>query len=100
MSRDMNAVVEIGIHGFDHRTAAAIKNVDGGYPAGIHVIQEAAVAHASHRRIARGHRGGLLTAARGQAGNPTRAEQLPSEEGHHGHREQPEGNQTPALVHS
>ena len=96
----LHAVVEIGIDGFDHRAAAPVKDIDGRDPARIDVIEEAAVAHAGHRRIAGGHGGAIGGSTRGQAGGPTSAEQLPSKEGHHGQGEQPEGNQTPALVHS
>ena len=96
----LNAVVEIGIHRLDHGTASTIENVDRGHPAGIHVIQEAAVAHAGDRRIAGSLGGGVSGATRTQSGGSTRAEQLPSQKCDHCKGQQPEGNQAPALVHN
>ena len=96
----LNPVIEIGIHRLDHGTASTIKDVHRGHPAGIHVIEEAAVAHAGNRRIAGGLRGGVSGATGTQSGGSTRAEQLPSQKCDHCKGQQPEGNQAPALVHN
>ena len=50
----LNPVVEIRINSFDHGAAATVIDVNGRHPAGIHVIQEAAVGHAGDRRISGG----------------------------------------------
>ena len=89
-------IVEVRIHSLDNCTATAVENINRRYPARIDVIEEAAVAHAGYGRIARSNRG----AFRFETGRAAVTKQLPAEECDHCQGQQPEGNQTPALVHS
>ena len=84
----LHPVVQVGIHRLDHSRAAAVIDVNCGHPAGIDVIEEAAVTHAGYRRIARS----LVRSIWVEAGRTAVTKQLPAEEGHHGQRQQPESN--------
>jgi len=89
----LNPVVEVWIHHLDHGVAAAVVDVHSGDPTRFHVVEEAAVAHPGHGCVARSCGGSI------GAEVPT-AQHLDAQETNHGHRQEPEGQYTPALIHS
>jgi hypothetical protein len=95
-AQTLDPIVEVRINSLNNCTAAAVEDIDRSYPARIDVIEEAAVAHSGYRRIAGSNRGAFWF----EAGCAAITKQLPSEECDHCEGQEPEGNQTPALVHS
>ena len=91
----LDAVVEVRINGFDHSIATTVVDVDSCHATGFHVVEEAAVAHAGHRCIARRHRGapGVLTV------QTTVADHLPTDQEHDADGQKPEGDKAPTLIH-
>ena len=89
----LHPVIQIRIHHFDHGVAAAVVDVHGGDPACLHVVEEAAVTHAGHGGVARSRCGcvGAEVAA---------AQHLQPEECDHRQGQEPESQNTPALIHS
>ena len=59
----LHAIVQFRIDSLNHGVATTVVDVDRGDSTGFHVVQEAAVAHAGHGRIAWSHGGscGVLT---------------------------------------
>ena len=90
----LNPVVEVRIHGFNHRRTTAVVDVNGGHAASLHIVEEAAVAHPGHGGVAGCHHGIGRSIAAG-----TGSEHLPSEKQCNGDRQEPEGQETPALIH-
>ena len=93
----LHPVVEVGIDRLHHGHASTIKNVDGGDPAGIHIIKETAIAHPGNGGVAGGN-GWARVGGSGEAVGPA-TEQLPTEEEGNHNRQEPESDQTPALIH-
>ena len=91
----LDAVVQVGIHRFDHGIAATVVDVHRGDATGFHVVEEAAVAHACHRCIARSHRGasGVLIV------QTTVTDHLPTDQEHDADGQKPEGDEAPTLIH-
>ena len=93
----LNAVVEVGIDGFDHSVAATVVDINGCHATGLDVIEEAAVAHPCHRSIA-GSDGGAI-AVLAEAVDASVAHHLPADQQHDADWQQPEGKKAPALIH-
>ena len=55
----LHAVVDVGINGFHHGTAAAVIHIDGRDPTCIQVVEETAVGDAGHGTVAGCHGGAI-----------------------------------------
>ena len=90
----LNPVVEVWIHGFNHRRSAAVEDIHGGHTASLHIVEEAAVAHPCHGGVAGCHDWIGRSVAAG-----TGSEHLPSKKQGNPNWQEPEGQETPALIH-
>ena len=94
-SQPLDAIVEIGIDGFNHGIATSVVDVDGCDAACLDVVKEASVAHPRDGGIPGCHG----RAAGAHSVDASVAHDLPADQQDHGDRQEPENKEAPALIH-